>query len=80
METNCNLLESIKANLKKLYDIVTILGLACILPMLEFVNALMKFAQVIDNFVCDYIVIVKYVQNVWRFNYLRPSCKLFKAY
>jgi hypothetical protein len=30
-----------------------------ILPMLEFVNALMKFAQAIDNFVCDYIVIVK---------------------
>ncbi len=30
-----------------------------ILPMLEFVNALMKFAQIINNFVCDYIVIVK---------------------
>ncbi len=27
--------------------------------MLEFVNAFMKFAQIIDNFVCDYIVIVK---------------------
>jgi hypothetical protein len=30
-----------------------------ILPMLEFVNVLMKFAQAIDNFICDYIVIVK---------------------
>jgi hypothetical protein len=30
METNCNLLESTKANLLNLYDIVTILGLACI--------------------------------------------------
>jgi hypothetical protein len=30
-----------------------------ILSMLEFVNALMKFAQAIDNFICDYIVIVK---------------------
>jgi hypothetical protein len=30
METNCNLLELAKANLKNLYDIVTILGLACI--------------------------------------------------
>jgi hypothetical protein len=28
METNCNLLESAKANLPNLYDIVTILGLA----------------------------------------------------
>jgi hypothetical protein len=30
-----------------------------ILPMLELVNALMKFAQAIYNFICDYIVIVK---------------------
>jgi hypothetical protein len=30
METNCNLLKSAKANLLNLYDIVTILGLACI--------------------------------------------------
>jgi hypothetical protein len=30
-----------------------------ILPMLELVNALMKFAQAIDNFICDYIVIIK---------------------
>ncbi len=59
METICNLLESTKANLVNLYDIVTILGLACIyLLMLKFVNALMKFAQSIDNFICDYIVIV----------------------
>jgi hypothetical protein len=30
METNCNLLESIKANFLNFFDIVTILGLACI--------------------------------------------------
>jgi hypothetical protein len=30
-----------------------------ILPMLELVNALMKFAQAIDNFICGYIVIIK---------------------
>ncbi len=30
METNCNLLESTKANLLNLYDIVTILSLTCI--------------------------------------------------
>jgi len=30
-----------------------------ILPMLEFVDVLMKFAQAIDNFICDYLVIVK---------------------
>ncbi len=30
METNCNLLESAKVNFLNLYDIVTIMGLACI--------------------------------------------------
>jgi len=30
-----------------------------ILPMLEFVHALMKFAQATYNFICDYIVIIK---------------------
>jgi hypothetical protein len=30
METNCNLLELAKANFLNLYDIVAILGLACI--------------------------------------------------
>jgi hypothetical protein len=30
-----------------------------ILPVLKIINALMNFAQAIDNFVCDYIVIVK---------------------
>jgi len=30
-----------------------------ILLMLELVNALMKFAQAIDKFICDYIVIIK---------------------
>ncbi len=34
-----------------------------ILPMLEFVNALMKFAQAIDNFVIT-LLLSKYVQNV----------------
>jgi hypothetical protein len=38
-----SLVESTKANLLSLCGIDTILGLQCILPMLEFVNALMKF-------------------------------------
>jgi hypothetical protein len=35
--------EVAKTNLVNLCDVGTILGLLCILPMLEFVNALMKF-------------------------------------
>jgi hypothetical protein len=38
-----SLVKSTKANLLKLCGIDTILGLQCILQMLEFVNALMKF-------------------------------------
>jgi hypothetical protein len=59
MTTNCSLVESTNTNVLNLCDIVTILGLPCKLPMLEFVYALMKFAQAIDVFVCDYIVIIK---------------------
>jgi hypothetical protein len=36
--------EVAKTNLVNLCDVGIILGLPCILPMLEFVNALMKFA------------------------------------
>jgi hypothetical protein len=59
MATNCNLMELTKTNLLNLCDIVTILGLPCNLHMLEFIYALMKFAQAIDVFVCDYIVVIK---------------------
>jgi hypothetical protein len=59
MATNCSLVESTKTNLLNLWDIVTILGLPCNLPVLEFVYVLMKFAQAIDVFVCDFIVVIK---------------------
>jgi hypothetical protein len=52
-------MELTKTNFLNLCDIVTILGLPCNLPMLEFNYALMKFAQAIDVFDCDYIVVIK---------------------
>jgi hypothetical protein len=80
MAPNCSLMELTKTNLLNLCDIITILGLPCNLPMLEFVHALMKFAQAIDVFICDYIVVIKYVQNVWIFKHFLLGCKLFKVY
>jgi len=59
MAINYSLVESTKTNLLNLCDIVPILGLPCNLPMLEFVYVLMKFAQAINVFVCDYIVVMK---------------------
>jgi hypothetical protein len=54
--------EVTKTNLVNLCDVGTILGLPCNLPMLEFVNALMKFVQARDVFVCDYIATIKIYQ------------------
>jgi hypothetical protein len=44
MATNNANVESAKTNLLNLCDIHMILGLPCILPMLESLNGLMKFA------------------------------------
>jgi hypothetical protein len=59
MVDDSGIMEVAKANLVNLCDVGTILGLPCVLPMLESINALMKFVQVKDVFVCDYIAIVK---------------------
>jgi len=59
MTTNYSFVELTKTNLLNLCDIVTILALPCNLPMLEFFYALMKFAQGINVFVCDYIIVIK---------------------
>ncbi len=55
------------ANLVNLFDVDTILGLPCVLPMLEYVNALMKFVQTKDVFVCDYTTTIKiYRTNLYK--------------
>jgi hypothetical protein len=59
MATKSVYMELAKANFLNLCDIHMILGLPCILPMLEFVNGLMKFVQSKDVFVCDYIAALK---------------------
>jgi hypothetical protein len=65
MVVNSGIVEATKANVVNLCDVGIILGMSCVLPMLESVNALMKFAQVRDIFICDYneyIVTVKICQ------------------
>ncbi len=54
--------EVTKANLVKLCDVSIILGLPCVLSMLEFLHGLMKFVQDKDVFMCDYILIIKIYQ------------------
>jgi hypothetical protein len=65
MVTNSGIVEATKANVVNLCNVGTILRLPCVLPMLESINALMKFAQARDIFICDYndyIVAVKICQ------------------
>jgi hypothetical protein len=52
----------IKTNYELLYDVETLLGLACILPLLELVQGLFKFAYMCDSFICDFMLLgfVKY--------------------
>ncbi len=61
-------MESTKANLLNLIGIDTIIGFTWyIFPMLEFVNALMKFVHAKNVRVYDYIVVVQiYQENLYK--------------
>jgi len=59
MTTNSGIVKATKANLVNLCDVGTISSLPCVLPMLESIDVLMKFVQVKDVFVCDYIATIK---------------------
>jgi hypothetical protein len=61
MVTNNGSMEATKANLLNLCDNGTILGLQCVLLILEYVSVLMKFAQARDV-IYDYIAIIKICQ------------------
>jgi hypothetical protein len=54
--------ESAKHNCDLLCDVAMLLVLPCVLPLLECVNELMKFAQSRDVFIFDYIAAVKICQ------------------
>jgi hypothetical protein len=59
-------------NLDLLCDL-HILGFFCLLPLLEVMNALIKFAQKRDIFSCDFVAIVKIYQTNLYMIYLDPS-------
>ncbi len=76
MVASSGIVEATKANVVNLCDVGTILGLSCVLLMLESINALMKFAQARDVFVCDYndyIIIVKICQVDLYKMYIDPT-------
>jgi hypothetical protein len=40
-------------------DVKVVMGFMCIMPMLEVVHDLIKFAQKSDTFVCDFVGVMK---------------------
>lgn len=48
-----------KASLELFCDVEMFLGLTCIIPMLELVQGLSKFAHNWDIFICNFVVTIK---------------------
>jgi hypothetical protein len=81
MVVNCGFTKVAKANLLNLCNIDTILGLLCVLPILEFGNALINFVYGKNVFVCDCIATIKMckVDLYGDSNTSFASYKLFKV-
>ena len=65
--------ETARHNYDLLCDIGTLLALPCLMPLLDSVNSLMKFAQSNHVFVSDYIAAVKSCQSELYMMYSDPE-------
>jgi len=59
MAKDNSFLMAIQVNFELLCDVNLFISLACLMPMLETIHALIKFTQKMDVFVCDYVVVIK---------------------
>jgi hypothetical protein len=64
-----------KVNFKFFCDVNLLIFLCCLLPMLEIIHALIKFAQKRDLLVCDYVVAIKTCQGQLYFHYVDLATK-----
>jgi hypothetical protein len=53
---------SARTNYELLCNVEIVMGLTCVLPMLEAIQSSSKVAQNIDTFICDYVADVKLCQ------------------
>jgi hypothetical protein len=58
MDTKSATIDNTKINYELLCDVKTLLGLACVLPLLETMQRLFKFAQRY-TFICDFVSTMK---------------------
>jgi hypothetical protein len=68
-----------ETNLGLLYDTHLLLGLNCVLLLLENMQSLLKFVQRRDIFICDFIAVVKVCQGQLYTHYImtpRPPSAL----
>ncbi len=56
-------------------DLDVLLSLVCILPILEIVHSLIKFSQGNDNFICDFVGVVKIYQTQMYSLFVDPTTK-----
>jgi hypothetical protein len=48
-----------KTNLQHLYEVKVVMGLTCIMPLLEAIHVLIKFVQAHDTCLCDFLNSIK---------------------
>jgi hypothetical protein len=58
-----------------LCDAKTLFGLACVLPLMEMVQRLSKFAQWCHTFICDFVVAFKLSETNLQEMYYEPNTK-----
>lgn len=62
-----------KANLELLCDNEVFLGLICIIPILQCVQGMSRFAQTYDVLICDFIVVVKTFKWIYIICIIEPT-------
>ncbi len=50
---------SARTNYELLCNVEIVMGLTCVLPMLEVIQSMSKLVQNKDTFICDYVAAVK---------------------
>jgi hypothetical protein len=73
-------IEKAKRNLDILCDVGTLLASPCILPLLESIDSLMRFAQSRDVFVSAYVVVVKIYQAELYELYCDPKTSFWRSH
>jgi hypothetical protein len=72
MDTNSQVI----TNFEHLANLDVLLSLACIFAFLKMVHNLIKISQGIDNFICDYVNVIKISQVQLYFSIIDPTTKI----